>query len=146
MLAFAVVLCILLVLSEICLGPASCEAVEATLLTGPVITILLGVVLLSLVRFMLVFPAVAVGHKMQFGDSWRITKGQGFQLGFLVLLAAFPLYICPVVLEYTFFGGLQEGDVVYLILEAIVYWFVFTIDVSVLALFFKKHVLDCTRG
>jgi hypothetical protein len=95
---------------------------------------------------MIVLPAAATGRRMSFGHSWRVTKGNGFRIGALIALAAAPIYIYPEVLDIVNFGGFPKGEFVdpisYLILEAIVYWFFFTIHVSVLALLFKKLIWE----
>lgn len=142
--------CIVLAASEICTATASCEEFESSVLAGPFLLMPFVVVALSFVRFMLVLPAAATGRRMRFGDSWRLTKGNGYRLGALLFLAGAPFYIFPEVLEIVYFGGFPEDELInpmsYLVLEAIVYWFFFTIDVSVLALVFKKFDLEVSPG
>ncbi|MPY75634.1 MAG: hypothetical protein GEU87_15395 [Alphaproteobacteria bacterium] len=123
---------------------ASWDEFESQTFSDPVLLILPGVVAFSLARFLLVFPAVAIGQELGFCSAWRVTKGNGFRLSTMVVLAAFPSYAGSAILDYAFFGGLMGPDTVYplayLILEATIYWFFFTIDASVLGIAYRELV------
>lgn len=52
--------------------------------------VLCAVMALVLGRFFLVFPSLAEGKPMGFGDAWRMGRGQGLKLGLMLILLTLP--------------------------------------------------------
>jgi hypothetical protein len=123
---------------------------DIPLVGGLVATTLFGLAYLCSVRLLLVLPAVAIGRKESLVESFRLTRGNGWRLSLLVLLALWPTYICYEIIEYFFFVDNDVFERVepieYLILEAMISWFFFTIDISVMALAYKMLVSEASLG
>ena len=82
--------------------------------SGTVLLLLLvffGVLIASLfiyARLSLLFPAAAVDHRLNFGQCWELTRGHGWRLLGIILLAAIPVAI----------GGVIAGSVLNAVIVA----------------------------
>jgi hypothetical protein len=98
--------------------------------------------LLLVVHFLLVLPAAAVGDRVTFGESLRATRGNGWRLYLIYLLASLPGLIAGYVWNHINFGQFavreSEVTVVYLIGRNMFFYLTFTLNISVLSIAYKK--------
>lgn len=120
------------------------EAMQYPIVEEFVFVAILGCSVMGVVQWLFVLPAVAVGKTMTFSDSLSATKGNTLRLFLLVMVAILPSWIAFIPLDYAFFGRMVEDSIKYpieyLILESTINWFFFTINISVVALAYKKLV------
>lgn len=55
-----------------------------------ILVLVVAALMLMGARLLLVFPACAAGMRLGWGDAWRLGRGHGLRLGFVVLLFAAP--------------------------------------------------------
>jgi hypothetical protein len=61
-----------------------------------ILVLVVAALLLAGARFLLAFPACASGTRMGWGDAWRLGRGHGLSLGFVVLLFSAPAVLFAV--------------------------------------------------
>jgi len=124
--------------------PPLSQAMESLNIEELVLAALLGIAIFSVTHLLFVLPSAALGQRADFRDSLRTTRGNGWRLFLLIILAVGPSIIFLYIMDYIFFEsiGWHSGvyPIEYLVLEFILYFFFITIDVSAIALSFKTLV------
>lgn len=78
---------------------------EAIVFAAPVFLILI----IPAGPFLLVFPSIAAGKPIGWGQSWRLARGRGFRLGVLALLCMLPIVAFTVAFALFVPMGLQDS-------------------------------------